>query len=94
MSDIGILVLTQEDSRFFDMSLKKKSLEDPERNVFILSKGHDGVLLYCIFCDLGLHDWDELLNHYNTMGHTFGAHPNRNSWTTTTARPPLWQART
>lgn len=54
-----------------------QKLEDPERNVFILSKGHNGVLLYCVFCDLGLHDWDELLNHYNMMGHTFGAHPNR-----------------
>lgn len=33
MSDIGILVLTQEDSRFFDMSLKKKSLEVHELDV-------------------------------------------------------------
>ena len=46
-------------------------------NMFVLSKGHNGILLYCIFCDMGLHDWDELLNHYNQIGHTFGAHPNR-----------------
>ena len=54
-----------------------ENVEDPERNSFILSKGHNGVLLYCIFCDMGLHDWDELLNNYNRIGHTFGAHPNR-----------------
>lgn len=54
------------------------NLDDPFRNTFILSKGHNGILLYTIFCDLGLYDWDELLDTYNTVeGNTFGAHPNR-----------------
>lgn len=54
------------------------NLDDPYRNTFILSKGHNGILLYTIFCDLGLYDWDELLDTYNTVeGNTFGAHPNR-----------------
>lgn len=53
------------------------NVEDPERNMFVLSKGHNGILLYCIFCDLGMYPWEELLDHYNTIGHTFGAHPNR-----------------
>ncbi len=53
------------------------NLEDPDRNMFVLSKGHNGVLLYCIFCDMGLHSWDELLNNYNKIGYSFGAHPNR-----------------
>lgn len=53
------------------------NLDDPNRNTFILSKGHNGILLYTIFCDLGLYDWDHLLDTYNLIGHTFGAHPNR-----------------
>lgn len=52
-------------------------LNDENRNVFILSKGHNGVLLYTIFCDLGMYDWNLLLEKYNTIGHPFGAHPNR-----------------
>lgn len=54
-----------------------ENLDDSNRNMFVLSKGHNGVLLYCIFCDMGLHPWDELFNHYNQIGHIFGAHPNR-----------------
>lgn len=51
--------------------------ENPNRNMFVLSKGHNGVLLYCILCDMGVHPWDELLHNYNKIGHIFGAHPNR-----------------
>ena len=51
--------------------------EKHDRNMFVLSKGHNGVLLYCIFCDMGMYPWEELMDHYNTIGHTFGAHPNR-----------------
>ncbi|MDO4753473.1 MAG: 1-deoxy-D-xylulose-5-phosphate synthase N-terminal domain-containing protein [Bacillota bacterium] len=59
------------------MGFDPERLEARDRTTFILSKGHCGVLLYCIFCDMGLHDWDELLHNYNRIGHTFGAHPNR-----------------
>ena len=54
-----------------------ENLDDPERNMFVLSKGHNGILLYTIFCDMGMYDWDLLLDTYNTIGHPFGAHPNR-----------------
>ena len=30
------------------------NLDDPERDIFILSKGHNGILLYTIFCDMGM----------------------------------------
>lgn len=38
---------------------------------------HNGVLLYTIFCDMGMYDWDLLLDKYNTIGNAFGPHPNR-----------------
>ena len=59
------------------MDFDPDKLDDPERNRFILSKGHNGILLYTIFCDMGMYDWDLLLDTYNTIGHPFGAHPNR-----------------
>jgi transketolase len=54
-----------------------ENLNDPDRNKFILSKGHNGVLLYNILADKGLYDWDELFGGYNKPDHPFGMHPNR-----------------
>jgi len=59
------------------MDFDPDKLDDPNRNQFILSKGHNGILLYTIFCDMGMYDWDLLLDTYNTIGNPFGAHPNR-----------------
>ena len=59
------------------MNFDPEHLDDPNRNQFILSKGHNGILLYTIFCDMGMYDWDLLLDTYNTVGHPFGPHPNR-----------------
>ncbi len=53
-----------------------ENLEDPNRNIFILSKGHNGILLYTIFCDMEMYSLDYLLDTYNTIGNSFGAHPN------------------
>ena len=39
----------------------KDHQHDPERDRFILSKGHNGILLFTIFCDMGMYDWDLLL---------------------------------
>lgn len=59
------------------MGFDPDKLDDPERDYFILSKGHNGILLFTIFCDMGKYDWDLLLDTYNTIGNPFGAHPNR-----------------
>ena len=58
------------------MGFDPENLNDPNRDRFILSKGHNGILLFTIFCDMGMYDWDLLLDTYNTIGHPFGAHPN------------------
>ncbi|MEE0967088.1 MAG: 1-deoxy-D-xylulose-5-phosphate synthase N-terminal domain-containing protein [Bacilli bacterium] len=59
------------------MDFDPENLDNSNRNQFILSKGHNGILLYTIFCDMGIYDWDLLLDTYNTVGHPFGPHPNR-----------------
>lgn len=58
------------------MGFDPEALDDPDRDRFILSKGHNGILLFTIFCDMGMYDWDLLMDTYNTMGGIFGAHPN------------------
>ena len=52
-------------------------LDDPDRNRFILSKGHNGILLYNVLADLGLYDFNEVFDGYNKPHHPFGMHPNR-----------------
>lgn len=58
------------------MGFDPENLEDPNRDIFVMSKGHNGILQFVIFCDMGLYDWDVLLDTYNTIGGHFGAHPN------------------
>lgn len=55
----------------------KDMLNNPERDRFILSKGHNGDLLYCIFAKLGLYTMDELLKEYKAYLGRWGEHPNR-----------------
>lgn len=49
----------------------------PDRDRLILSKGHNGCLIYNIFADLGMYDKEYLYNGYNKIGGKFGQHPNR-----------------
>lgn len=53
------------------------NLNDPYRDKFILSKGHCAILLYIIFCDIGLYKWEDVFENYGNIAHVFGQHPNR-----------------
>ena len=53
------------------------NLDDPERNMVILSKGHNGILFYTIYVDMGMYTDEELYGKYNTIDGVFGPHPNR-----------------
>lgn len=53
------------------------NLEDENRDKFVLSKGHCAVMIYVIFCDLGLYNWNEVFEKYNKLGSSFGQHPSR-----------------
>lgn len=52
------------------------SWEDPNRDYFFLSKGHDVPALYGAFAELGLMEKDRLKNHLSTKDHIYW-HPNR-----------------
>jgi transketolase len=47
------------------------------RDRFILSKGHIGFLLYNVFADLGMYEFETFYNGYNKIDGKFGQHPNR-----------------
>lgn len=50
--------------------------KDPDRDRFVLSKGHCGHVLYNIFVDKGMYTKEELWSEYNKPGGRFGMHPN------------------
>ena len=54
-----------------------KNVKMPDRDRFLLSKGHNGCLIYNIFADLGMYDKEYLYKGYNRIGGKFGQHPNR-----------------
>jgi transketolase len=58
------------------MNWSPKMINDPDRDRFILSKGHCGHVLYNIMVDKGLHTKEELWNGYNQINGLFGMHPN------------------
>ena len=51
-----------------------KNPDWPDRDRFILSKGHAAVGLYPLLADVGFFD-PELLNTYTRLGSPFGDHP-------------------
>ena len=59
------------------LNFDPKDLKNPDRDRLILSKGHNGCLIYNIFADLGMYTKEFLYNGYNKIEGKFGQHPNR-----------------
>lgn len=49
-------------------------LNNPNRNKFILSKGHCAVLIYSILCDLGIYDWNDFYEKFKLFSHQIWQH--------------------
>ena len=58
------------------LNFDPKNPRDPDRDRFVLSKGHCAHVLYNIFVDKGMYTKEELWNEYNQIGGRFGMHPN------------------
>ncbi len=56
------------------LNINPKNLYDPERDRFILSKGHSGVALYAVLADKGFFPKDEL-KRFGRRGSILGGHP-------------------
>ena len=72
LSCVDILVYLY--SKFFNVT--SDNLQDPNRDYFFLSKGHDVPALYGLFVELGILDKDRLQNHLKTNDSVYW-HPNR-----------------
>lgn len=59
------------------MRFDKTGTANPNRDRFILSKGHNADIVYCILAELGLYPLQELLDEYKQFKGRWGEHPNR-----------------
>jgi transketolase len=59
---------------YYFLNVDAKSPKKPDRDIFILSKGHAGVGYCMVLGDLGFFP-EEDLDHFNQTGSPFGIHP-------------------
>ncbi len=71
LSAVDVLVYLYADF----LNLNINNLDDPERDYFFLSKGHDVPALYGTFAELGLISKERLQNHLSVDDHIYW-HPN------------------
>jgi transketolase len=58
------------------LGVTPETFKDPDRNRFILSKGHASIGLYAVLAEKGFFTWDDLKN-FGKAGSIFGGHPDR-----------------
>ena len=61
------------------MNVSPELQGDPERDRFILSKGHGAVCMYIVMALKGFFDYDEICSTYGEVGSKFGQHPCKTS---------------
>lgn len=54
-----------------------EDIQDPNRDRFILSKGHSAVLMYIVMALRGFWDFDQMVNTYGKVDSAYGMHPCR-----------------
>ena len=71
MSEVEALVALY----YKHMNCSPENSKDPERDRFVLSKGHSVETLYCILADKGYFSKGELMETYSKFGSKFIGHP-------------------
>ncbi|MGI6212888.1 MAG: transketolase [Anaerovoracaceae bacterium] len=59
------------------MNVSPDKIRDPERDRFILSKGHGAVCMYIVMSLKGYFDYDDIVRTYGKEGSRYGQHPCR-----------------
>lgn len=59
------------------LHFSKELANTPQRDRFILSKGHCGDALFCILSDLGFYSREDLVREFRHKDGRWGEHPNR-----------------
>ena len=72
MSVMDILV-----TLYFDqMNISPENQDDPDRDMFVLSKGHSVEAYYAVLAEKGFFPYEELLEKFSKFGSPFIGHPN------------------
>lgn len=72
MSVIDILV-----TLYFDqMNISPENMNDPDRDLFVLSKGHSVEAYYAVLAEKGFFPYEEVLEKFSKFGSPFIGHPN------------------
>ncbi|WP_026670207.1 transketolase [Butyrivibrio sp. AE3006] len=72
MSVMEILV-----SLYLDrMNISPENQDDPDRDFFIMSKGHSVEAYYAVLCEKGFLDFDEVKSKFSKFGSQYIGHPN------------------
>jgi len=72
MSVIEILT----DLYFRQMNISPENPEDPDRDLFILSKGHSMEAYYAVLCEKGFLNLEEVTREFSKFGSKYIGHPN------------------
>ncbi len=72
MSVIDILV-----TLYFDqMNISPENMDDPNRDLFVLSKGHSVEAYYAVLAEKGFFPYEEVLERFSRLGSPYIGHPN------------------
>jgi len=61
---------------FEEMNISADAPEDPDRDYFILSKGHSMEAYYAVLCKKGFLDKEDVLKRFSQFGSPYIGHPN------------------
>ena len=73
----GMSMVEMAVALYYDfMNWSPETIDNPDRDRFVLSKGHCAHVLYNIFVDKGMYTKEDLWQEYNQIGGRFGMHGN------------------
>ncbi len=61
---------------FKHMNISPENQDEPERDFFILSKGHSVEAYYAVLCEKGFLDYEDVKNNFSKFGSKYIGHPN------------------
>ena len=61
---------------FSQMNISPENMDDPERDLFVMSKGHSVEALYAVLEKKGFFSIDEVIEKFSKFGSKFIGHPN------------------
>lgn len=61
---------------FSQMNISPENMDDPDRDLFVMSKGHSVETLYAVLAKKGFFSIDEVIEKFSKFGSKFIGHPN------------------